>query len=56
MSGDKAHTHDIQPDLYRAPEVILRQPWPYKVDVWIWAAWYVLNTSKRKKTKLVFKN
>ncbi|KAF2214138.1 hypothetical protein CERZMDRAFT_111056 [Cercospora zeae-maydis SCOH1-5] len=26
--------HPIQPDLYRAPEVMLGIPWSYKVDIW----------------------
>ena len=28
------HREDIQPDIYRAPEVILDIPWTYSVDVW----------------------
>ncbi|KAJ5787555.1 hypothetical protein N7457_002545 [Penicillium paradoxum] len=32
--GDEAHTEDIQPDIYRAPEVILQAPWTYSVDIW----------------------
>ncbi|KAI0975281.1 serine threonine protein kinase, CMGC group [Xylaria arbuscula] len=32
--GDEEHTEDIQPDIYRAPEVILEVPWTYKVDIW----------------------
>ncbi len=25
---------DIQPEVYRAPEVILEMPWSYSVDIW----------------------
>ncbi|KKY16588.1 putative protein kinase domain protein [Diplodia seriata] len=28
------HFEDIQPDVYRSPEVILDIPWTYSVDVW----------------------
>lgn len=32
--GDRDHSEDIQPNIYRAPEVILEIPWTYSVDVW----------------------
>jgi serine/threonine-protein kinase SRPK3 len=32
--GNIGHTEDIQPDIYRAPEVVLGVPWGYSVDVW----------------------
>lgn len=32
--GDEMHSEDIQPDIYRAPEVILEVPWTYRVDIW----------------------
>lgn len=32
--GDEEHSEDIQPDIYRAPEVILEAPWKYSVDIW----------------------
>ncbi|PKY00101.1 kinase-like protein [Aspergillus campestris IBT 28561] len=32
--GDEEHTEDVQPDVYRAPEVILQAPWTYSIDVW----------------------
>ncbi|UNI16418.1 hypothetical protein JDV02_002851 [Purpureocillium takamizusanense] len=34
VSGDIEHMEDIQPNIYRAPEVILEAPWSYQVDVW----------------------
>ncbi|KAH7200408.1 serine threonine protein kinase, CMGC group [Fusarium oxysporum] len=34
VPGDIEHCEDIQPDIYRAPEVILQAPWSYKVDIW----------------------
>lgn len=32
--GKKTYTDDIQPYVYRAPEVILDIPWTYTVDIW----------------------
>lgn len=32
--GDEEHDEDIMPNVYRAPEVILRMNWGYKVDIW----------------------
>lgn len=32
--GSVEHTEDVQPNIYRAPEVILEAPWGYSVDVW----------------------
>lgn len=34
VTGDVEHVEDIQPDIYRAPEVILQAPWSYQVDIW----------------------
>ncbi|KAI1870006.1 uncharacterized protein JN550_005596 [Neoarthrinium moseri] len=34
VSGETEHVEDIQPDIYRAPEVILQIPWTYSVDIW----------------------
>ncbi|KAH7152712.1 serine threonine protein kinase, CMGC group [Dactylonectria macrodidyma] len=34
VAGDTEHTEDVQPDIYRAPEVILEAPWSYEVDIW----------------------
>lgn len=34
MPGDREHFEDIQPNIYRAPEVILGAPWTYSVDIW----------------------
>lgn len=33
-SGSSSYTDDIQPYVYRAPEVILDIPWSYEVDIW----------------------
>ncbi|KXJ86672.1 serine threonine protein kinase, CMGC group [Microdochium bolleyi] len=33
-SGDQEHTEDVQPNVYRAPEVILEVPWSYQIDIW----------------------
>jgi serine/threonine-protein kinase SRPK3 len=32
--GQESYTDDIQPYVYRAPEVILKIPWSYEVDIW----------------------
>ncbi|KAH7317634.1 serine threonine protein kinase, CMGC group [Rhexocercosporidium sp. MPI-PUGE-AT-0058] len=32
--GDTEHIEDVQPDIYRAPEVILEAPWSYQIDIW----------------------
>ena len=32
--GKKTYTDDIQPYVYRAPEIILDIPWTYSVDIW----------------------
>ncbi|GES61238.1 kinase-like protein [Aspergillus terreus] len=34
VPGGEEHTEDIQPNIYRAPEVILEVPWTYSVDIW----------------------
>lgn len=34
VSGEKPRHEDIQPDIYRCPEVILEVPWSYEVDIW----------------------
>ncbi|KAH2288675.1 hypothetical protein KXW29_001840 [Aspergillus fumigatus] len=43
--GDKEHIDDIMPNVYRAPEVILRSSWSYKVDIWNVAmvAWDIVS-------------
>lgn len=32
--GEEMHVEDVQPDVYRSPEVILQAPWSYEVDIW----------------------
>ncbi|KAJ5948121.1 hypothetical protein N7466_001136 [Penicillium verhagenii] len=32
--GGEKHLEDIQPNIYRSPEVILEVPWTYSVDIW----------------------
>lgn len=34
VSGDVAHDEDVQPDVYRSPEVCLKIPWSYSIDIW----------------------
>lgn len=32
--GDAENSDDIMPNMYRAPEVVLKESWGYKVDIW----------------------
>ena len=34
LPGGVEHLEDIQPDIYRAPEVILESGWTYSADIW----------------------
>ena len=34
MPGGVVHLEDVQPDIYRAPEVILEAGWTYSADIW----------------------
>lgn len=34
MSGDTENTKDVQPNVYRSPEVLLNIPWSYEIDIW----------------------
>lgn len=34
VASDVDHTEDVQPDVYRAPEVILEVPWSHSIDIW----------------------
>jgi len=34
VSSEEFHDGDVQPDIYRSPEVILQVPWSYQIDVW----------------------
>ncbi|GAB1201152.1 hypothetical protein APSETT444_010539 [Aspergillus pseudonomiae] len=44
--GDEAHNEDIMSNPFRAPEVILKSSWDYKVDIWSVAmvAWDIVST------------
>ncbi|KAL8910112.1 MAG: hypothetical protein Q9171_004573 [Xanthocarpia ochracea] len=32
--GDVHHDQDVQPNVYRSPEVCLKAPWSYSIDIW----------------------
>lgn len=32
--GNEAHSEFVQPNIYRAPEVVLGAPWTYSIDIW----------------------
>ncbi|EKM75278.1 hypothetical protein AGABI1DRAFT_123298 [Agaricus bisporus var. burnettii JB137-S8] len=32
--GEEEHKEDVQSDVYRSPEVILKVPWSYEIDIW----------------------
>lgn len=34
VKGDAKRNHNVQPDVYRSPEVMLKAAWGYPIDVW----------------------
>ncbi|OAA37905.1 protein kinase domain protein [Metarhizium rileyi] len=34
VKGDVKRNHNAQPDVYRSPEVMLKAPWSYPIDIW----------------------
>ena len=34
VSEDVEHEEDVQPNVYRAPEVCLKAPWSYRIGIW----------------------
>jgi hypothetical protein len=34
VRGDKSHSHGIQPNQYRCPEVLFDREWSYAADFW----------------------
>jgi serine/threonine protein kinase len=34
VSGEKTWNHDMQPNVYRSPEVMLGTGWSYPIDIW----------------------
>jgi serine/threonine protein kinase len=32
--GEETNEEDVQPDIYRSPEVMLNIPWSYEIDIW----------------------
>ncbi|EEP77043.1 predicted protein [Uncinocarpus reesii 1704] len=34
VDGTKLPWEDVMPDVYRAPEIILRMPWDQNIDIW----------------------
>lgn len=34
MPGTEERLEDVQPNIYRSPEVILEIPWTYSIDIW----------------------
>lgn len=34
VSGEKIWHHDVQPNVYRSPEVMLGTGWSYPIDIW----------------------
>lgn len=51
VPGDVEHSEDVQPDVYRAPEVILEAPWSYPID--IWNAGCMVSTQKGRESNLL---
>lgn len=46
--GEEKHEDNVQPNVYRSPEVILGVPWSYESEIWnvgcmvgtIWLVWF----------------
>lgn len=34
VSRHVEHDEDVQPNVYRAPEVCIKAPWSYSIDIW----------------------
>ena len=51
VPGDMEHSEDVQPDVYRAPEVILEAPWSYQID--IWNAGCMVSIQERRERNLL---
>ncbi|RAH72515.1 U4/U6 small nuclear ribonucleoprotein PRP4 [Aspergillus aculeatinus CBS 121060] len=53
--GDEDHSESIMPDYYRAPEVILKSNWDYKVDIWSVAmvAWDLVSPNTIIEGKVI---
>ena len=34
VEGKRYRNHNAQPDFFRAPEVVLKAPWSYPIDIW----------------------
>jgi serine/threonine-protein kinase SRPK3 len=34
VSGEVENDRDVQPNVYRCPEVCLQMPWSYNIDIW----------------------
>ena len=34
VRGGVKRNHDAQPNVYRSPEIMLKAPWSYPVDIW----------------------
>ena len=34
VKGDMKRNHDAQPNVYRSPEVMVKAPWSYPIDIW----------------------
>lgn len=43
--GCDSYTDDVQPYIYRAPEVILDMPWSYEIDIWNVGVMVSLNSA-----------
>lgn len=51
LDDGREHLEDIQPDVYRAPEVILDIPWTYSVDIWNVGCIVRINENTRKELR-----
>lgn len=54
VAGDVKHTEDVQPDIYRAPEVILEVPWAHEIDIWNTGCMVGCSLARQGESKLTF--
>lgn len=43
FGGKNLHSHTIQPQSFRAPEVVIGSGWDYSADIWNLGALVMLN-------------
>ena len=52
--GDPPFCEDVMPDLYRAPEIILRIAWDEKIDIWAFGLMVRIRHSRADAHFVIF--